>query len=156
MDGSLPAAAADAPRGSGGWLVSQASAQTKAAKSCAEWTRKAMANGLFSARERADMEKLGVEFESPPAGCEKFSELKKSCDELALQRSGNEMTDDVFLEKVAAAKGCASLIPADVCQALKSTARRGIRLTGIWQEFMIGCVRIEIIDKRFEQLRPAM
>jgi protein-S-isoprenylcysteine O-methyltransferase Ste14 len=128
------------------------------AKKCTEWSRKAKAGNLFPPKEQAEMFEGSAEADKIAAipACKAFYDLRDSCETLTGQRLGDELNDAAFMEKIEETQGCMSLGAAEVCKALKALATTGQRLADNRLNFMANCIQIEIADKRFQQIRPAM
>jgi protein-S-isoprenylcysteine O-methyltransferase Ste14 len=164
-----PAQAQRADAGVGDLLLTQVSspdrplvliAANATTRKCTAWSRKALSGEIFNERELTDMERtsIGLDLDKLAEGdaCKRFYEMKWACEAISGEQRSVDLSDDAFLQKIGAAPGCPALVANDVCQALKNTARKGIRLPDTWQAFMAGCARIEVISRRFEQMRPGM
>ena len=129
------------------------------AKKCTDWSRKAANGELFTANQLVEME-LALALDEKTIGtapaCKVFFDLRGTCDSLVDQRDNSEIDDSAFIEKVDAARGCASITAVKVCRALKEIAKGGTRLAEKWRPFFIKCLEVEVINRRFEQIRPAM
>jgi hypothetical protein len=69
----------------------------------------------------------------------------------------NEISDVDFISKLKeTSPGCEVLEAADSCKALKKIVRRGVPLASDDLDFFAQCARVEVINRRFEQIRPAM
>ena len=122
------------------------------AKQCTDWSKKAAAGGLFTANELVGMDLADP---SVPA-CKTFLELQQKCQEIAGRWSDNDIGDGDFVKEIEAARGCRSLFATEVCKALKNIARSGVRLNEDRQAFIGECLKVEVISKRYEQIRPGM
>jgi len=94
---------------------------------------------------------------SNSAACSAFFTLRSSCQATDDKWNDNEISDVDFISKLKeTSPGCEVLEAADSCKALKKIVRRGVPLASDDLDFFAQCARVEVINRRFEQIRPAM
>ncbi len=123
-------------------------------KQCNGWLTKANSGALYSAEELSQFELDSRESTAP--SCKKFYELMDACQKISEEHANNTIGDTEFVTRVENTRGCASILATNVCQTLKGLAKNGPRLSDSRQALMANCLRVEVINRRFEKIRPGM